>query len=155
MDLKRALKTIDEGRLIKKLKVFDIKGKVLSCLRSYINNRYQKVKLDVFSKKLLAEYGVPQGSVVGPVLFILHIDDIIRVETVDSIVKLLADDTMIFVSGESANEIEIKLNSALHGLERWLNVNKLKMNTIETKYMIVRSVRKELSREIAVSTKEG
>ena len=70
---------------------------------------------DVFSKKLLVEYGVPQGSVLGPVLFILYINNKIRVKTKDSTVKLFADDTMIFVSGESANEIEINSNSALHG----------------------------------------
>lgn len=84
-------------------------------------------------------------------LFILYINGIVQIKTDESTVKLFADDTIVYVNGYSAEEIETKLNSALQKLEGWLNINKLKMNASKTKYMILRSVRKELSREIVVS----
>lgn len=156
MDLKRAFETIDRKKLITKMERYGIKGKVLSWFKSYVNGRYQQVKLgDEISEKVLTEYGVPQGSMLGPLLFTLYINDIIKVKTEDSTVKLFADDTMIFVSGESAGELETKLQAALNKLENWLNENKLKMNASKTKYMVIRSSRKDLSREIRVRTKRG
>ncbi|XP_011873718.1 PREDICTED: RNA-directed DNA polymerase from mobile element jockey-like [Vollenhovia emeryi] len=62
---------------------------------------------------------------------------------------------MIFVVGESAKEIEAKLQAALNKLEDWLDENKLKMNANKTKYMIIRNNRKQLSREIRVNTRKG
>lgn len=104
---------------------------------------------------MVVEYGVPQGSVLGPVLFILYINDIVEVKTKESTIQLFADDTMIFVAGNSVEELEIKLNTTLQSLEKWLRLNKLKMNANKTQYMIVRSIRKELSREIVVTTGKG
>jgi len=83
---------------------------------------------------------VPQGSVLGPLLFILYINNIIEVCPDGCNIKMFADDTLIYVSGESSADLEVKLNTAFNIIEHWMNINKLKMNARKTKYMIVRSI---------------
>jgi hypothetical protein len=74
MDLKRAFETIDRERLIEKLYQYGIRGVALEWIRSYLNNRTQQVRFnDKWSKLLTTKYGVPQGSVLGPLLFIIYI----------------------------------------------------------------------------------
>lgn len=151
MDLKRAFETIDRERLLGKMHQYGIKGAALEWFRSYLQNRTQQVRYnDEWSKLLSTEYGVPQGSVLGPLLFIIYINDIVEACPEDCKIKMFADDTLIYVTGESSMEIERKLNVALNVLEEWMNANKLKMNAEKTKYMIVRSIRKELKGNIAV-----
>lgn len=73
MDLKRAFETIDRERLLEKLYQYGIKGVVLEWFRSYLKNRTQQVRYnDVWSKLLTTEYGVPQGLILGPLLFIIY-----------------------------------------------------------------------------------
>jgi len=97
---------------------------------------------------------VPQGSVLGPLLFILYINDIIEVCPVGCNIKMFADDTLIYVSGESNADLEVKLNTAFNVIESWMNMNKLKMNARKTKYMI-RSIRKELRGNTIVKCLDG
>ncbi|KMQ86033.1 rna-directed dna polymerase from mobile element jockey-like protein [Lasius niger] len=113
MDLKRAFETVDRKRLLGKLYQIGIRGKMLDWLRSYLHNRTQKVRFyNLYSKLMAINHGVPQGSVLGPLLFILYINDIIEVCPKGSNVKLFADDTMIYVSGESSEELNKKLNES-------------------------------------------
>ena len=113
MDLKRAFETIDRERLIGKLYQSGIRGMVLKWLRSYLNNRTQQVRFNnKWSKLIATEYGVPQGSVLGPLLFILYINDIIKVCPEGCSIKIFADDTLIYVTGESSEELENKMNMA-------------------------------------------
>lgn len=156
MDLKRAFETIDRDRLLVKLFQYGISGKVLEWFRSYLKDRRQQVKVnDDWSAMLATEYGVPQGSVLGPLLFIIYINDIIKVCAEVCSIKMFADDTLIYVTGESSTELERKLNIAFNGVEEWMNDNKLKMNAVKTKYMIVRSIRKELRGDTTVKCLDG
>lgn len=156
MDLKRAFETIDRERLLRKMHQYGIKGAALEWFRSYLQNRMQQVRYnDEWSKLLSTEYGVPQGSVLGPLLFIIYINDIVKASPEDCKIKMFADDTLIYVTGESSMEIERKMNVALNVMEEWMNANKLKMNAEKTKYMIVRSIRKELKGNIAVKCLDG
>ena len=151
MDLKRAFETIDRDRLLEKLYQYGCKGTVLEWFRSYLTNRTQQVRYnDVCSKLLSTEYGVPQGSVLGPLLFIIYINDLVKVCPEDCNIKMFADDTLIYVTGESSMEVERKMNVAFNVVEEWMNINRLKMNAGKTKYMIVRSIRKELEGSMAV-----
>lgn len=156
MDLKRAFETIDRERLLRKMHQYGIKGAALEWFRSYLQNRMQQVRYnDEWSKLLSTEYGVPQGSVLGPLLFIIYINDIVKACSEDCKIKMFADDTLIYVTGESSMEIERKMNVALNVMEEWMNANKLKMNAEKTKYMIVRSIRKELKGNITVKCLDG
>jgi hypothetical protein len=104
---------------------------------SYLKNRTQRTLFDGnYSEEKLIELGVPQGSAIGPLLFLLYINDLATV-TQHCSVNLFADDTLIFISGKDISEIEEKMNSDLCIVSRWLRVNKLKLNLDKTKFQVV------------------
>lgn len=156
LDLKRAFETVDRERLLEKLYQYGVRGTVLEWFRSYLQNRTQKVKFNnQWSRELMTEYGVPQGSVLGPMLFIIYINDIVQICQEECNIKMFADDTLIYVKGGGSEEIEMKLNRVLLTVEKWMNRNKLKMNAAKTKYMIITSVRKQLRRGVTLRCLDG
>ena len=114
IDLKKAFDTINHDR-----------GIVLKWLSSYLKDRQQFVKLgDYTSKCLDIACGVPQGSVLGPKLFILYINDICKVsELLKSV--LFADDTNIFGSGQNLQQILDIITSEFRKIKQWFDMNKL------------------------------
>jgi len=74
--------------------------------------------------------------VLGPLLFVIYINDIIKICPHKCNVKIFADDTLIYVNGESSKKLEFKMNMALKAVEGWMCVNKLKMNAEKTKCII-------------------
>lgn len=154
LDLKRAFETVDRGILLNKLEGFGIKGRVHSWFRSYLADRKQFTKYsNEISDECVNDYGVPQGSVLGPLLFLLYINDIhTSVEMREVFLNLFADDTMLSCSGYNIDELCDKVNKVLQLVERWLLKNKLKLNVTKTKCMIITSSpamkEKHLSRSV-------
>ncbi|CAD6224365.1 GSCOCG00011771001-RA-CDS, partial [Cotesia congregata] len=134
LDFARAFETINRKRLIEKMKSLGITGVVLKWFESYLFDRKQRVKFkNVVSNDKETIHGVPQGSKLGPLLFILFINDIIEiVEKRDIKCKLFADDTILYTNCDNLKEIEIKLNDALFDLHSWLKCNQLKLNVKKT-----------------------
>lgn len=156
MDLKRAFETIDRSRLIEKLYQYGIRGNVLEWIKSYLKNRFQQVRIGNKCSKLMRnEHGVPQGSVLGPLLFIIYINDIIKICPEDYNIKMFADDTLIYVAGEGSAEVEGKLTVIFNIVEEWMRLNMLKMNVSKTKFMVLRSIRKELRGNIVLKCLDG
>lgn len=79
-------------------------------------------------------YGVPQGSILGPLLFLLYINDIVNVPLTADII-LYADDTNVFFSGQDISSIEKQANLWLNNLSLWLKINQLELNIKKTKYI--------------------
>ena len=105
MDLKRAFETVDRELLIKKMLQYGIRGKVLEWFRSYLNNRKQRVWFNgEYSGIIKTKCGVPQGSVLGPLLFNVYINDIVDVCPEDCKIKMFADDTLVYVTGDNSAE---------------------------------------------------
>ena len=140
MDLSKAFDTIDHKILICKLSHYGIRGTVLSWFKDYLNNRQQYVSFQsIESHKLKIQCGVPQGSILGPLLFILYINDIIKSSPTLNFI-LFADDTNIFYSHKDLDILNATLNSELSKIQLWLKCNKLSLNIKKTNYMYFRNV---------------
>jgi hypothetical protein len=137
LDFKRAFETIDRELLLRKMEQYGIKGAELSCFRSYLSNRSQETKFyEKISDAIKVQLGVPQGSVLGPLLFILYINDIKNVLRYSKL-NLFADDTLIYIAADTLDEAVNRMNDDLVSLFQWLAWNKLKLNVQKTKYMVI------------------
>jgi len=120
--------------LILKLEFYEVKGSILNWLKYYLQNRQQRVVLEfVNSPNLLsdwevARHGVPQGSVLGPLLFNVYTNDFPCTINKVSHTILFADDTNILVSSINLNKLNSKLNSVLHYISKWFQSNQLALN---------------------------
>ena len=121
LDLKKAFDTINHDILLNKLENYGIRGLAHDWVRSYLHDRKQFVKLGEFTSTCLdIVCGVPQGSILGPKLFLLYINDIYKVSKVLRLI-LFADDTNIFYSGKDLNNMVEIVNIELTKLHGWLN----------------------------------
>ena len=108
-------------------------------IKSYFGNRLQKVKLNNATSHLESvNVGVPQGTILGPLLFLLYINDLLLDIPKDEIVSY-ADDTALVTSAKTWKEVEIKMNETLHKISTWLALNKLSLNTDKTVYIEFRN----------------
>ena len=139
LDLKRAFETISRPLLLQTLKRFGIVGTAYKWFESYLYERTQKTRFDNFDSDSIANtLGVPQGSVLGPILFIIYINDLKRVLRFCDI-NLFADDTVLFIAAKNPDEAVAHLNEDLHYLANWLKFKQLKLNVSKTKYLIISS----------------
>ena len=139
LDLKKAFDTVDHEILLKKLHLYGIKGISYAWFKSYIQNRKQICLMN--GKKSHAREircGVPQGSNLGPILFLLYINDLPKcLKTTQA--NLFADDINLSCAGSDLNEIGMKLINDLENVHNWLRCNKLTLNDTKTEYMIIGS----------------
>ena len=143
IDLSKAFDCLQYDKLFKKLESLGITGIELQWFKDYLSNRKQCVDLDgVQSEWIDVQLGVPQGSILGPILFLIYVNDINNCTDIASFTKF-ADDTTLLTSGKTLQEAADKMNTALSQVDTWFQKNKLNLNPSKTRYMIFNSKSEE------------
>ena len=136
LDLAKAFDSVNHEILLAKLYKYNIRGPALNLFRSYLCNRWQYVKLNhIHSELKPINIGIPQGSILGPLLFLLYINDLPNAS--DFFIKLFADDTVLSLSGENMKDLNKKTSVELNKIYKWLVANKLTLNVVKSKFMII------------------
>lgn len=138
IDYSKAFDRINHTTLIKKLAHYGFRGIFLSLLQSCLDHRKQYVTINGFSSKFKRlQGGVPQGSILGPLLFNIYINDIVTIAENTKFI-VYADDTSLFFSGQDLTWLTNTANSALAQLNNWSRINSLLINASKTKAVLFR-----------------
>ena len=137
LDLKKDFDTVNHDIIIQKLHCYGITGDELKFFRSYLSNRKQRYSVD----GRVSDYenvacGVPKGSILGPLLFIIYMNDLPNCVK-ESIVSMYDDDTGLSSNISNAFEINSELLPDVLKVSDWLKANKLSLNIVKTEYMII------------------
>ena len=144
MDLSKAFDTLIHEILISKLKHYGVRGEAIDLIRSYLYQRQELVEFNgCLSDMRYIETGVPQESVLGPLLFSIYINDLPSCSDMFKMI-MYADDTNLLCDFSNDHDIETLLNNELCKITDWLQANKLSLNVNKTKFMVFHSDRRRV-----------
>ena len=150
VDLQKAFDTVDHKILLAKLSHCGIKGNANKWFGSYLSERAQSVSVNGFnSTEMKVTCGVPQGSILGPLLFTLYINDMHNAFT-KCLVHHFADDTNLLFAHKNPAVIQKVLNKELRQLVEWLRANRLSLNADKTEFLVFRPPGKTLNTRITL-----
>ena len=144
IDLSKAFDTVNHSILLKKLSFYGIKNNNLKWFNSYLSNRKQYITTDQGNTDMeTITCGVPQGSILGPLLFLIFINDLSQATSIlDPI--MFADDTNLFYSNENVDTLFETVNKELVNINTWFQANKLSLNANKTKYVFFHKPKKKV-----------
>ena len=145
LDLSKAFDTLDHNILLSKLSFYGINGRALELIKSYLSDRFQFVMFeDIRSNLMEIKCGVPQGSILGPLLFIIYMNDLQFSSTQFNMV-IYADDTALCTTLNLDSTNQKKLNAELKLINQWLQINKLSLNVSKTKAMLFHTPQRKVT----------
>ena len=149
LDLTKAFNTVQHDILLMKLEHYGVRGIANKWFKSYLTNRRQYVHVNGEDSDMLdINTGVPQGSVLGPLLFLVYINDIANaITSPQSLVMLFADDTNVFLKGKDLISLKRQTEHTLHQLSEWFATNKLTLSLEKTQYNIFHNKNKFIPAE--------
>ena len=144
LDLSKAFDTIDHNILLRKLDDLHFNKEVMTWIKSYLTNRNQRTKFtNYISEEEIVQAGVPQGSILGPILFILFTHDFQQELNLPNIhITAYADDTQLVASGKTYMEIKEKLEKAILEAANWYTKNSLCINAGKSEILVIGTQRK-------------
>ena len=142
LDFSKAFDLINHAILLEKLKFYHIGKHIIDWIKSYLSDRQQEVQYaNIKSDKSFVKYGVPQGSILGPLLFLIYINDL-PLHVKQSNMDLYADDSTLHFHDKNIEKINSILQNDLNAIQSWCNNNSMKINAQKTKCMKLGSKQK-------------
>ena len=148
-----AFDVIDHDLLLRKLTLYGLSNDTLHLISSFLSNREQLVCINTIKSDFLPiKYGIPQGSVLGPLLFSLYINDLPLF--IKPLCELFADDTTIHSSHSNLYNLLLSLQESINNLLQWTELNHMSLNSYKTKYMTIttRQKRQNISSRMPLYT---
>ena len=150
IDLEKAFDTVNHNIILDKLKYYGIRGPAHQWFSSYLSSRKQKVNVEGVSSNFLdITCGVPQGSILGPLLFLLYINDMNK-SVKHSCVYHFADDTNLLYKNKDPKKLRKNINSDLKDIFTWLCANRLSLNVSKTEFIVFKPPKKSLHQRITL-----
>jgi len=138
-DLHKAFDCINHAVLLQKMRFYGVSGNFYNFVKSSLDGRYQKVILShnngTESTWEKIKQGVPQGSILGSIFFLIYINDLSNLASIGTKIPLYADDTSIIVTSPNFENFETKINKIFGDINNWFKVNQLILNYNKTHYL--------------------
>lgn len=144
IDLAKAFDSVCHQLLLEKLEHIGMRGNTIKLFKSYLENRKQYVDINgCLSSEKTVISGVPQGTVLGPILFLIYLNDLLKLDTTGTLISF-ADDTVVLFTANSWDEVKQKAEKGMKLINKWFNENRVTMNVQKTKIIPFTSYEKYL-----------
>ena len=154
IDFSRAFDSINHKILFEKLRLYGVRDNSLKFFQMYMENRRQKTCVNGYtSQEAQVTCGTAQGSILGPLIFILYINDIFKSINTTGKIYMYADDTLIVTKSNDIQNVTSEIQDALEKMFNWCNANKLSINLSKTKHMTILHTKPDLEPTVHVNNK--